>query len=212
MVKIIFLLLGGFCAFLAATPLEIAPVGYTFDQGTDTGSYTYHDETGRQLIDGFYGTAPWSANLGNGPAYEWLGWSGNPIVNIDFDFGSQTTIHQIRIGTTQDNLVDVVIPSIYIYTSSNLSTWTLIDSRIIAESSSYDNVYLPISFTNLNLSSRYIRVSVRHSLDGPWSFVDEVDFYQDQGLMAQAEVPEPASFVLFGLAMMGLTLARKRIF
>ena len=93
---------------------QILPDSYTVDKTTDTGSYTYHDETGVQLIDGEYGTAHWSADLGNGNAYEWLGWVHDTPVNIDFDFGASTFIDTIRVGTVQDRLDDVVIPSIEI--------------------------------------------------------------------------------------------------
>ena len=61
---------------LHAAPIEILPDSYVFDKLTDTGTYQYHDWTGEQLIDGSYGTMPWFANLGNGPAYEWVGWRG----------------------------------------------------------------------------------------------------------------------------------------
>lgn len=163
-------------SFLQAA--EIVPLSYTFDQSTGTGSYAYHDWTGRQLIDGYYGVAPWSANLGNGNAYEWVGWVSKPTVNIDFDFGSATLINQINVGTVQDDPSDVVIPSIYLYSSNDKSTWSLITSRNIPESTSYNNTHQTISFSSLSVSSRYIRVSARFSSDGPWTFLDEVDFYQ----------------------------------
>ncbi len=164
--------------FQSLWAVEIVPTSYTFDQATGVGSYTYHDETGRQLIDGYYGTAPWSANLGNGNAYEWVGWVNKPTVNIDFDFTTAKLINQINIGTVQDHPGDVVIPSIYIYSSTNKSTWNLVTSRSIPESTAYDNTYQTISFTGLSISTRYIRVSARFSSDGPWTFLDEADFYQ----------------------------------
>ena len=50
----------------------IVPISYTKSL-TDVGTYEYHDWTGQQLIDGEYGEDAWSADLGNGPACEWLG-------------------------------------------------------------------------------------------------------------------------------------------
>lgn len=64
--------------------IEVVPESYTFDQPTNVGSYEYHDWTGVQLIDGQYGGDKYSFDLGNGRAYEWLGWSRKPVVNIDF--------------------------------------------------------------------------------------------------------------------------------
>lgn len=187
-------LFGIFCASLGAAPIEIVPLSYTFDQGTDVGSYPYHDDTGRQLIDGVYGynVTDWA---GRGNAYEWLGWVSSPTVNIDFDFGGPTAIQEIRLGTTQDSLTDVVVPSIYIYTSNNLSTWTLAGSQVIPESNAYNLTYQTITLSNLSIASRYIRVSARFSLDGPWTFLDEVDFYQT------VPVPEPTSLWLLALAV-----------
>lgn len=94
----------GVAGVAQAALMEILPTSYSVDKATDVGSYMYHDETGKQLIDGKYGVAPWSANLGNGNAYEWLGWVNDTPVNIDFNLGSSVEINQIRIGTVQDNL------------------------------------------------------------------------------------------------------------
>ncbi len=167
--------------------VEIVPQSYIFDQSTDVGSYQYHDWTGRQLIDGYYGIAPWSADLGNGNAYEWVGWNAKPTVNIDFDFGSIAWINKILVGTVQDNLTDVVIPSVYLYSSNDKITWNFITSQIIPESSAYDNTYQTLVFDGMGIYSRYIRVSARFSSDGPWTFLDEVDFYQTIPL------PEPST-------------------
>ena len=155
---------------------EILPVSYNVDQDTDTGSYQYHDWTGEQLIDGEYGIAPWSADLGNGNAYEWLGWSNDPIVNIDFDFGEITQVDRILVGTTQDHPADVVLPSIDIY-SGEAGNWTLVKSQITPESTDNNNIYRTYAFELLGLNTRYVRVTLKHSLDGPWTFVDEVDFF-----------------------------------
>lgn len=155
---------------------EILPISYSFDKITDVGTYQYHDWTQKQLIDGNYGVAPWSADLGNGHAYEWVGWSNDEIVNIDFDFSEITKIGRIEIGTVQDNLDDVVLPSVDIY-SGEPGNWTLVESLVIPESSSNNNTYRTYEFDYLGLNTRYVRVTLKHSFNGPWTFVDEVDFF-----------------------------------
>ncbi len=200
----IFFLLILLATFAYGAMIEVLPTSYSFDCATDVGSYQYHDWTGRQLIDSVYGIAPWSADLGNGNAYEWVGWCNDPIVNIIFDFSTAKPVHQISIGTVQDNLVDVVIPSFDIY-SSDGSTWTLRGTINIPESSTYDNTHQTITFSNLNINARYIKVVAKHSLDGPWTFIDEVDFYQDTVVI----IPEPGTGLLLILGLIGLCY-RKR--
>jgi len=187
----------------AAQAAEILPASYKFDQFPDTGSYYYNDETGVQLIDGQYGAAPWSADLGHGPAYEWVGWVDTPV-NIDFDFGSYAAIASIHVGSVQDNVNDVVLPSIAIYSSSNGLSWDFEASVSVPESSANNNAYRTFEFDNLGISARYVRVSLIHSLDGPWSFVDEVDFYQGHA------VPVPGAIWLLGSGLIGLLGLRRK--
>jgi hypothetical protein len=58
-----------------------------------------------------------------------------------------------------------------------------------------------LSLTGLGITADRIRVQARHSADGPWTFVDEVDFH--------APVPEPGVAWLVGAALPVLWAARR---
>lgn len=189
----------------SAGALEILPDSYTFDKATDTGSYQYHDWTGRQLIDGEYGIAPWYADLGNGNAYEWVGWRYDTPINIDFDFGAASAIDSINVGSVQDHPADVVLPSIAILSSDDGISWVSAAYINVPESTDNNNIYMTYEFDSLGIQAQYVRVQLTHSLDGPWTFLDEVDFFTDS-----APVPEPATMLLLGSGLLGLAGVRRK--
>lgn len=206
MVSVLLSLLSGagLVSEVRAALVEIPPVSYSFDKGTDIGSYVYHDWTGVQLIDGQYGTAVWEADLGNGNAYEWVGWLNDSPVNIDFDFGTPVILNEIHAGTVQDNLSDVVLPSVYVYSSNDGSSWSQFESLYVPESSANDNQYFTYQIDGFSVNSRYVRISLVHSDDGPWTFTDEIDFYRDTSLPA----PEPSALLLFSAGLSALSVTR----
>lgn len=189
----------------SAGALEILPDSYTFDRDTDTGTYAYHDWTGIQIIDGEYGIAPWSADLGNGNAYEWVGWRYDTPINIDFDFGAVTAIDSINVGSVQDHINDVVLPSIEILSSDDGMSWVSAAYIYVPESSDNNNIYMTYEFDTLGIQAQYVRVQLIHSYNGPWTFVDEVDFFTDS-----APVPEPATMFLLGSGLLGLAGIRRK--
>ncbi|KAA3600061.1 MAG: hypothetical protein DWQ06_09680 [Calditrichaeota bacterium] len=73
-------------------------------------NYCFHDETNTQLTDGISASTPFNANLGNGSAYEWVGWTTNSSPEIIFDFTNIHYFYQLTIGTYQSTTENIFIP------------------------------------------------------------------------------------------------------
>ncbi|MEQ1559628.1 MAG: VPLPA-CTERM sorting domain-containing protein [Methyloglobulus sp.] len=178
----------------------ITPVSYGFDQPTSSGAYTYHDTNPipTKLTDGALGYAGWAAD--NGAA--WDGWLYTNV-NIDFKFGSKVEIDTINVGSTQNSLGDVVLPSLNIFASDDGSSWNLINSLIVPPNSTNDvNPYstAPHGFLTLNdlgINSSFVRVQA--IANGPWTFIDEVRFSN-----TISPVPLPAAAWLFTTGLLGM--------
>lgn len=188
----------------AAAATEVVPASYTFDVGTACGSWCYHDPGFTKLTDGLYGTAGWARNAGA----EWAGWVWPGVVNIDFDFGAAKRIDTVMVGSTQDDLSDVVLPSVTVWEKVG-ADWVSRGSLVVPASAA-NNVSSGsgdphgfLTLSGLGINSRYVRVSLGQN--GPWVFADEVNF------LAPA-VPEPETYamMLAGLGLLGAAARRKR--
>ena len=166
-----------------ASASAITPASYTFDQPTSCGSWCYHDASASKLTDGVLGAAGWAANAGS----EWVGWYSKPTVHIDFDFGTTRHIDSVRVGSTQDSLFDVTLPSLDIFSSLDGLIWSLVDSLIVPPSSANDvNAYSTaphgfLTLSDLGIDGRYVRVSAM--ANGPWTVsYTHLDVYKRQPL------------------------------
>lgn len=188
------------------------PSSYTFDAGTDSGSWGYHDPTYSKLTDGQLGYAGWANDFGS----KWVGWLDDEI-NIDFTFSGLTAISGVRVGSTQDNLSDVVLPSVKVsqWVSGN---WVLAGSLTVPPSAANNvNEYSTaahgfLDLLGLNIYSDMVRVTL--TANGPFTFTDEITFDHGEVPANQGNqgnpLPEPRTLALMTAGLGLMALGRRR--
>lgn len=167
-----------------------AAPAYTFDQPTSCGTWCYHDASYTKLTDGVVGNQGWAYNAGA----EWVGWLNKESVNITFQFDSATTFSSVSVGSTQDSLTDVVLPSFALWAYVG-GSWTL-QGNIVNPASSGNNSdpyaggpHPVFTFSGLNVTTDLLRLTATSNVPGTWMFVDEVSFNA-------APVPEPSTWAM----------------
>ena len=196
------LLTGLLAAGASAAP--VSPAAYTFDAPADCGQCS-DDPAFTKLTDGVLGRAGWAANNGQ----EWVGWSGDRTVNLDFDFGTRRLIDTVRVGSTQDAGGEVRLPAITLFSSDDGSAWSQILSLgapAVTGADPYSTApHGFLTLPGLGVEARYLRVAATAS--GGRILLDEVRF--DDTASAVSE-PEPVTLALLGLGLAALGLIRRR--
>jgi hypothetical protein len=171
---------------------------YRFNFPTDCGAYCYHDEPhniaingpgqgnntagynkfdGGQLTDGVKGTDDWSANLGKGNAYEWVGFVSKQA-QIDFQFPKPRSLALVRLGL--DNFINGGVyqpPEVRVSFSDDGVTFT---TPLVFKVSDGTMPAIPggkrgdITLKFPAVTAQYI--AVRFFNGSVWTFVDEVLF------------------------------------
>jgi hypothetical protein len=176
--------------------VPIVPVSYVATPGegmAQGGTFNYFDDTGSQLTDGMYGVNDWRTDLGNGPAYEWVGWKvADPT--ITFTFSSSVTIDQVGIDFNRDEEADasIFLPPTVTINGMNFS----VDPNAIPDMTR-GTVDFNGSWTGTTLT-----VTLTDGDPTRWIFVDEMPF-------DAVPVPEPSGIALV-LSGLGWWLARGR--
>jgi len=206
--------IAGFAA--AANAQFVQPVSYSMSNGygqASGGSFNYWDDTYNgtgstnvdgaaltnglgQLTDSIVGGDDWGANLGSGPAYEWVGWINiNP--EIIFDYGTAQQISRIDVHVNNFNAGGVSIFGTvrvgYSDDGVNFGNYQSITT------SDADRADLSARFYALNLveqgAHRYVRLEFTRT--NTWLFISEI-----------RAVPTPGALALLPLGV--LALGRRR--
>ena len=186
------------CLFLACGCLiggQITPASYVATPGGG-GTCSYTDETGTQLTDGVLGSNYVLDDLGNGCAYEWVGWFGNaPDPQMTFSFAGPVSIDTVQIGFAQDTGNIVFLP---LNVDIGGSVFPLTGSEVASGTRGW--VTFTGSWTGSSLGINLTQDDAR------WTFIDEISFFSAEA----SEVPEPATmgFVALGCALL-LAAARR---
>ena len=191
----------GLCASVAQAA-SIVPLSYTATAGegqAQGGQFNYFDDTGRQLIDGFRGVNDWRANLGNGNAYEWVGWVvANP--SFTFNFSSVVAISSITIGLNRTEGSGIFTGITGAAGGNPIS----IPGNAFADGTRSD---LPFIFASPVVGSTF-QLSLTDGNQSSWIFIDEITF---DGTRSTSVIPLPGTFALMfpALALIGV-FARRR--
>lgn len=154
-----------------------------------------------QLTDGQVGADDWSADLGNGAGYEWVGWASiNPIVTLDLGFVHR--LDALRLHLNNFGSGGVGLPFVSIQSSQDGLSWQPFPDYL-SWFRPQDWLNPQARFLNYSLSgtARYVRFELvdrlgfynfenpKASLSYPWIFLSEVQ-------VTGEAIPEPSSYVL----------------
>lgn len=206
--------IAGFAA--AASAQFIQPVSYAMPNGNGQasgGSFNYWDDTYNgtgstnvdgaalanglgQLTDSIVGADNWADNLGNGPAYEWVGWLNiNPV--IVFDYGTAQQISRIDVHVNNSNFGGVsIFGTVRVGYSDDGVNFGNFQSVTTTDA---DRADLSARFYGLNLveQSAYRYVRLEFTRTNLWLFISEV-----------RAVPSPGALALLPVGV--LALGRRR--
>jgi hypothetical protein len=190
---------------------EIGTRGYFDETYNGTGSVNdagVHLSGGTgQLTDGKVGANSWYANLGNGYANEWVGWTNIQPV-IVFDLGTQQNVSTVRIHTNN-------------FQEGGVAMWGAVEVAVSNDGIHFNNVmrYETTASQQADTSARFIEVPLNETArfvstkfeDGKdaWIMLSEVEFVgSDQNVLG---MPEPSNYFLMGSGLCLAYLLRRKL-
>ena len=179
---------------VSADPLVASSYTATPGEGTaEGGLYNYFDDTGTQLADGVFGANAWFANLGNGVAYEWVGWRvADPVITFQFADTESITGVGIDFNRTETNMISLPSQVTIGTTQFTVSPDSIGDNSrgTVLFNGSWTGTTLTIQLADFNTNQ--------------WIFVDEIT-------LSTTPVPEPAVWALLaGSGLFVFLSVRKR--
>jgi len=188
----------------AATNLAYVPgTTYDIDAGTPPGAGVYDDPSETKLTDaviGSTGASPWGSD-------EWVGWQTvDPIVT--FDLNETQRLDTLLVDYLVSQRVGIRAPdSVTVEFSQDGVDFTSIASIVSTAFNDFDPT--PADFTGWNrrivvdlddTQAQYVRLTFAN--DETWTFLGEVQFIE--------QIPEPSSFLLAALGLVGLAFFARR--
>lgn len=140
----------------------------------ERGLHSYSDETGRQLIDGQYGTDEVDSDLGSGRGYEWIAWR-KPNPRIVFDLGRPQRVRAVRIHINRRSDRRIEPPkTVRIFFSSDGSSINYSRVKSTTQIIFLDGRSRSIRILTPGAVGRYVAVELTDGDPQSWIFVDEI--------------------------------------
>jgi len=191
------------------TTLAYIPgVTYQIDPSTPPGSGAYADPGQTKLVDGVIGStgaSPWGSD-------EWVGWSyDDPIVT--FDLQRTKTLDSLFLDYLVSHRVGIYAPdSVTAEFSLDGIDFASLPSIISTSLNDFDPT--PTAFTGWNrrlvldlagTAARYVRLTSANDMQ--WTFLGEAQFVETT---TAGVIPEPFTFLIWAVGLLGLLLVRRR--
>jgi hypothetical protein len=150
-------------------------------QGTPgVGCSSFGDRDARgQLIDGVRGVDDAIANLGNGIAFEWVGWNG-PVADVIFTFSAPRAFSAVTLGINNKDPPNVTEPSeVRISFSDDGTTF---GTPLSFKKSDGTLPQIPtglradVRLSFVSRSARFVKVTLLETVGASWMFLDEIGF------------------------------------
>lgn len=183
-----------------ANPADLCGPGvYAFNAVPNCGSWCYYDEKHNiaingpgqgsnnggsdqmafgQLLDGVKGADLWPTDLGNGNAYEWVGWVGKTVV-VTFKLPKSKVLSQVVVGMDNGSPpTDVVQPTeVQLQLSGDGTTWSAAASFKKSDGTMATIPAQKRADVVLKLAQPVAAQWVKLTFFNPyWTFLDEVRF------------------------------------